>query len=42
MISISKTKSYSCLTMVIPEMDCDLTKRGDKIDYDIMKDNTQQ
>ena len=25
---------------VIPEMDCDLTKRGDKIDYAIMKDNT--
>lgn len=23
---------------VIPEMDCDLTKRGDKIDYAIMKD----
>ena len=25
---------------VVPEMDCDLTKRGDKIDYAIMKDNT--
>lgn len=24
---------------VVPEMDCDLTKRGDKIDYAIMKDN---
>ena len=24
----------------VPEMDCDLTKRGDKIDYAIMKDNT--
>ena len=24
---------------VVPEMDCDLTKRGDKIDYVIMKDN---
>ena len=23
---------------VIPEMDCDLTQRGDKIDYAIMKD----
>ena len=23
---------------VVPEMDCDLTKRGDKIDYAIMKD----
>lgn len=25
---------------VVPEMDCDLTKRGDKIDYAIMKDDT--
>lgn len=25
---------------VVPEMDSDLTKRGDKIDYAIMKDNT--
>lgn len=25
---------------VVPEMECDLTKRGDKIDYAIMKDNT--
>lgn len=25
---------------VVPEMDCDLTRRGDKIDYAIMKDNT--
>lgn len=25
---------------VIPEMDCDLTRRGDKIDYAIMRDNT--
>lgn len=25
---------------VVPEMDCDLTKRGDKIDYAIMKDKT--
>lgn len=25
---------------VIPEMDCDLTKRGDKIDYAIKKDDT--
>ena len=25
---------------VVPEMDCDLTKKGDKIDYAIMKDNT--
>lgn len=25
---------------VVPEMDCDLTKRGDKIDCAIMKDNT--
>lgn len=25
---------------VMPEMDCDLTKRGDKIDYAIMKDDT--
>lgn len=24
---------------VVPEMDCDLTRRGDKIDYAIMKDN---
>lgn len=24
---------------VVPEMDCDLTKRGDKIDYAIMKDD---
>ena len=23
---------------VVPEMDCDLTKKGDKIDYAIMKD----
>lgn len=25
---------------VVPEMECDLTKRGDRIDYAIMKDNT--
>lgn len=25
---------------VVPEMDCDLTRRGDKIDYAIMKDNS--
>ena len=25
---------------VVPEMDCDLAKRGDKIDYAIMRDNT--
>lgn len=25
---------------VVPEMDCDLTRRSDKIDYAIMKDNT--
>ena len=25
---------------VVPEMDCDLTKKGDKIDYAIMKDDT--
>lgn len=25
---------------VVPEMDCDLTKRGDKIDYAIIKDST--
>lgn len=24
---------------VVPEMDCDLTKRGDRIDYAIIKDN---
>ena len=25
---------------VVPEMDCDLTKRGDKIDYAIKKDDS--